>query len=291
MLCSIVLPVYNHLEYARLFVDSLVRYTDWPYELVVVDDSDGEGIGPFLGQVPEVTIRRHPSPVGLARAWNDGLRAARGDYLVVCNNDVVLSPHWLSRLVGKLKEEPEVGIACPVTNMEVDYFPAFLAEREALGRVRQCPPEWAALDLAYGDGFTAFVDRFTAKYEGLSLPNIGLELGVIRRSVVEDVGLFDESFGGFFRIDDDFAQRVLLNGRANLIRTYGNVYVHHFGNVTSSGFEVAAMQARAEAGMAEKWPGIGATLYAAYVQGKLGPTELRELRRELSSRLPFLGRP
>ncbi|TAM01843.1 MAG: glycosyltransferase [Paraburkholderia sp.] len=53
---------------------------------------------------------------GFAGGNNQGLAAATGEYLVILNNDTVVTRGWVLRMVNHLRHNPELGIIGPVTN-------------------------------------------------------------------------------------------------------------------------------------------------------------------------------
>ncbi len=118
---TVVVPVYNQLDCTRRCLESLFRHTDAPYELIVVDNGSRDGTVAFLDGLRPACPRlegwrvlRNPVNAGVARAWNQGFRAAAPG-LPVCflNNDVLVTPGWLGAVLGFLREQPESGIAGP----------------------------------------------------------------------------------------------------------------------------------------------------------------------------------
>ncbi|HSM59805.1 MAG TPA: glycosyltransferase [Longimicrobiales bacterium] len=117
---SIVVVTYGKLHLTRLCLESLAAHTHHPaYEVVVVDNASADGTPDYLRALaathPRVRVILNPSNDGFAAACNQGVRAARGDVLVLLNNDVVLPPGWLGGLLGPLSDT-SVGAVNPVTN-------------------------------------------------------------------------------------------------------------------------------------------------------------------------------
>ncbi len=104
-LTSVIVPCWNQLEFTRLCLRALFRHTERPWELIVVDNGSTDGTGEFLagvqvgGRVP-VTIIHNARNLGFPAAINQGLRAARGEFLVLLNNDAVVTEAWLDHLVA-----------------------------------------------------------------------------------------------------------------------------------------------------------------------------------------------
>ncbi|HZW33324.1 MAG TPA: glycosyltransferase [Isosphaeraceae bacterium] len=137
-LTSIIVPCWNEREFTRLCLRALFRHTQPAWELIVVDNGSTDGTGDFLAGVQEaapvpVTLIRNPQNAGFPRAINQGLEVARGEYLVLLNNDAVLTDGWLDQLIALTR----ASTADPPLLTIVDY----LAETaEALASPPLTPP-------------------------------------------------------------------------------------------------------------------------------------------------------
>src|SRR5215469_10072178 len=103
-LASIIVPCWNQLEFTRHCFRALVRHTSLRYELIVIDNGSADGTADYLAGVQDtarvpVTIISNSTNLGFPAAINQGLREARGEYLVLLNNDVVRDG-WLDQLVA-----------------------------------------------------------------------------------------------------------------------------------------------------------------------------------------------
>ena len=70
------------------------------------------------GKWPQVRIKiiKNKENLGFAAGNNQGMAAARGDYVLLMNNDVVVTPGWLSRMVACAEKSPDIGMVGPVSN-------------------------------------------------------------------------------------------------------------------------------------------------------------------------------
>lgn len=78
---SIVTPVLNQVAYTRQCLEHLEKYTDVPHELIVVDNASTDGTAAFLRWV-RATVITNTTNRGCAEAWNQGVGASRGRYIV-----------------------------------------------------------------------------------------------------------------------------------------------------------------------------------------------------------------
>jgi GT2 family glycosyltransferase len=106
-LASIIIPCWNQLEFTRQCIGALRKHTRRPWELVVVDNGSTDGTADYLAGVSDiasvpVTVITNASNRGFPAAINQGLKAARGEYLVLLNNDVVVTDGWLGQLIALL---------------------------------------------------------------------------------------------------------------------------------------------------------------------------------------------
>jgi GT2 family glycosyltransferase len=102
-LSSIIIPCWNRFEFTRQCITALKSHTRQPWELIVVDNGSTDGTGAYLSGVQDaaavpVTVIANTANRGFPAAINQGLQQARGEYLVLLNNDVVVTDAWLDQL-------------------------------------------------------------------------------------------------------------------------------------------------------------------------------------------------
>lgn len=108
---SIIIPVFNNVEYTKQCLKALIENTpNSPYEVVIVDNGSTDGTKEALkclrGSVKIISNREN---LGFAKACNQGAAAADGNYLVFLNNDTKVQPGWSRELVKVLENDPGVG--------------------------------------------------------------------------------------------------------------------------------------------------------------------------------------
>lgn len=95
----------------RLSLKSLKENTDYPVEVIVVDNGGNPDDTEYLTELARrgditILIRNHNN-MSFAFAWNQGVRLATGDYLAFSCNDIYYGPGWLSKCVQMLEENPD----------------------------------------------------------------------------------------------------------------------------------------------------------------------------------------
>lgn len=97
-------------ELLRVAIDSLLKNTDYPAELIVADnggDSDDSEYLLNLAREGKLTHVRFPGNMHFCGAWNWAARMATGEYLSFVCNDIEFAPGWLSTCVKILEDYPE----------------------------------------------------------------------------------------------------------------------------------------------------------------------------------------
>jgi GT2 family glycosyltransferase len=213
-LASIVVVTYNNLALNRQCLESIFAATDWPnFEVIVVDNASRDRTPDWLArqaaQEPRLRVILNAENRGYSGGNNQGLEAARGEFLCLLNNDTVVTHGWLSTLIGHLRKMPEVGLVGPVGNMVGNEAMIPVGYRSVADM-----PRWAAAHCRDHDG------------ETMPMNMLGFFCVLLRREVYEKVGPLDERFGvGFFE-DDDYCRRA--RGLGYQLRTAHDAFVHHW---------------------------------------------------------------
>lgn len=220
-LTSIVMLTWNQLKITQACLTSIAAHTTAPYELIIVDNGSSDGSLAWLqaqaAQDRRISLISNDSNRGYAAGCNQGIRHARGERILLLNNDTIVTPGWLEGLHELLDRYPDAGIVGPLTN-------------QASGVQVVPQPGYANLD-----ALSAWAVAFRQRYRHRMVPQrriVGFCM-LFRKSLVEQIGLFDESFGvGNFE-DDDFCLRAELAGYRNLIAA--DLFIHHEGGASFSG--------------------------------------------------------
>jgi GT2 family glycosyltransferase len=113
---SVVVLSYNRPAYLAEALASVRAQTFEPCEVTVVDNpspASGE-VAQLVERFPDFRLFRSPSNLGYAAGMNRGLELSSGDYTLITEDDIVLDPDCLRRLVEYMESDPETGISGPV---------------------------------------------------------------------------------------------------------------------------------------------------------------------------------
>ncbi|ESS15152.1 putative teichuronic acid biosynthesis glycosyltransferase TuaH [Betaproteobacteria bacterium MOLA814] len=216
---SIVVLCYNSLKEAtRPCLESIIFNTPVDsYELIVVDNASSDGTADYLkdfgAQHANVRIQLNDTNKGYAGGNNDGIKLARGQYIVLLNNDTLVPSGWLDSLIKVFSEQPDVGLVGPVTNA------AGNEQRIELRGLNEKNFEKTA---------AAYVER--QKGVWFTTEKLGFFCVAMRRTLTEKIGYLDEKFGiGMFE-DDDYCIRAKKAGF--FLAVAEDCFVYHKGSVS-----------------------------------------------------------
>ena len=268
----------NQLRYTRECVASIQQHTPEPHEILFVDNGSTDGTVAWL----ERQAREHshyrlitnPTNLGFSKGCNQGIAASRGEFVLLLNNDVVVTPGWLSGMLECLQREPEAGFVGPMTN--------------AISGPQRVPGADYESTRA---GLDEYAVAFRERHRGRRLPLrriVGFCM-LFRSALVNQVGWLDERFGSGNFEDDDWCLRAALMGMKNVVA--GQVFVHHYGSRTFAGNRVsfAGVMTGNRRRFVEKWRSVsaatplGARLHALQAEERAADLHAGARRRRRSS--------
>jgi len=108
---SIVIPVYGKPLLTFTCLKSVHANTPaGTYEVIVMDDCSPESMVEALSDVSGARFERNPENLGFLRTVNRGAELAKGEFLVILNNDTIVTPGWLDGLLSVFRAHPEAGL-------------------------------------------------------------------------------------------------------------------------------------------------------------------------------------
>lgn len=224
-LVSIIMLSHNVGEVTRMCVESIQRNVTISYEILVIDNGSDQKTLEILKALQGIRLIQNEENKGFPAGCNQGMKEAGGELLWFLNNDTIVTPGALERMVELLVSDEKNGIVGPVTNaisgkqeIPVDYP----FER---GKVTT---DWQMID--------AFAKKWCEAHAGETqrmIRLIGFSM-LMRRRDLKKMGGFDERMGiGTFE-DDSLSLRFVSGGYRLLIAR--DAFIHH---VSSASFLAA----------------------------------------------------
>lgn len=222
MLLSIIIVNYKTGPLTKMLVESLLAHMDvggkrltlkdcpvkrdTGVEIIVVDnDSQDDSVHLLLSDFPEITVLETGRNLGLAGGVNAGLRAAKGQYYLILNPDIIAPAGSLATLIGFMESNRDVGLAggkllSPSGELQPSCFRFYRPMTIVYRRTPLGKTPWGVAELA----------RFMMKdYDRASQADVDWIQGscmMARSRAVQDVGLWDERFFLYFE-DVDWCRR------------------------------------------------------------------------------------
>lgn len=196
MRVNIIIPTTYEPFLAYGCIDSLFEYKNGiDFDVTVVDN----GSSPvFDYKYPKVNIIRTEERLSFAKAMNIGIKATSDEYVLLLNNDTLLKhDNFLKNLVETLNSQEKVGIVSPQTNFICVEAARCQDNEHKSNQVIEYPHHVAAVCF------------------------------MMKRSTIDDVGLFDENFVNSHD-DGDLCERTLRKGYKIFID--GRNFLFHYGS-------------------------------------------------------------
>lgn len=225
---SIIIPNFNGLPVLIRCLESVFKYAH-EHEIIIVDDGSTDG---SVGWIKNLCTTRddilglfHDKNLGFAEACNTGISAATGEYIVLLNNDTVVTPGWLNSMANTFanaKKEfhlEKIGAVGPLSNY--------------VGGAQFIKYDKYTLDQLPGAAVT-----FREENKN-SMEITGFLSGfcmMISNKCLTDVGSFDTRFKTGFFEDNDFAYRCILKNWSLVIDQ--STFIHHEGSQTINKLQV-----------------------------------------------------
>ncbi len=198
-LISIVIVNWNGAQHLPVCLDALRQQTFCDFEIILVDNhSTDNSLELIARDYPEVKAIALKENRGFTGGNNTGIRAARGEFIVLLNNDTEADPGWLEEIVAAFARHPEAG---------------FIASKMKLFDQRDrlhTAGDYYRLDGIPGNRGVWENDRGQYDREEYVFSACGGS-AAYRRSMLTQIGLLDEDF--FYSCEDvDLAWRAQLAG-------------------------------------------------------------------------------
>ncbi len=189
---TIIALSYNQPEYTKQFVESVLEFTKTPFELILIDNGSNNETVDYIKSIVRADERIktifNPTNLGFPKGINQGIKLATGNYILIANNDIVVTDGWLERMIEVAESNKQIGIVGPVSNS----VSGVQLEKDA----------------NYSDikNMHDYAKKLRKKNSGkiLEFPRVAFLCTLIKKEVIDKIGGLDEIFSPGNYEDDDF---------------------------------------------------------------------------------------
>jgi O-antigen biosynthesis protein len=209
---SIVIVTYNQYEYTEKCLQSVQANTKSNYEIIIVDNNSSDNTINGLNKFQNIKLIKNKENVGFTKAANQGIKAAGGEYILLLNNDIIVTENWLERMIDVAESNHAFGVVGPISNQVSGVQIDKNAKYDSIEEMHK---------------YAAKIKKENAgKY--FEFPRVAFLCTLIKREVIDKIGGLDERFSPGNFEDDDFCLRVELAGYKTVIAQ--DVFIHHYGS-------------------------------------------------------------
>lgn len=126
---SIIVVTYHSARYLRPLLTSIFSQTEKSIEVIVVDNASADETVYILKNeyADSVKLIQNATNDWFSKGYNRGIRESHGEYVLICNHDVILMPDFLRQLLERIEADPKIAsvggkvLKFPQKDMEFSY--------------------------------------------------------------------------------------------------------------------------------------------------------------------------
>lgn len=236
---SIIIVSWNVSDLLKKCLESIFRYkSDVELEVIVVDNASSDGTVEMVRQnFLQVKLIANQENRGFSAANNQGIKEAKGDYILLLNPDTEFIENSLEKVIQKMSSDNQIGVlGCKLLNPDKTIQPS----------VRRFPTVWSQLVILFKlhKIFPGLLNHYLAKdfvYDHPLTPSLVKEGGqesveadqvmgaffCVRKELFDKIGLLDKGYFIWFE-EVDFCRRAKQAGY-KVVYWPGTSVVHHGG--------------------------------------------------------------
>ena len=268
--CDIIIPVYNAVAELEDCVVSLLQHTEFETNQIIIinDKSPDLKVNDYLKTLStnaNIIILQNELNLGFVGTVNRGMQYSQND-VVLLNSDTVVTKGWIDKLKDVAYSDPSIATVTPLTNNgSICSVPNFLEDNQ--------------LPIGYTiDSFAHFVENISLR----RYPEIPTAVGFcmyIKRSVIEEVGYFDqETFGKGYAEENDFCCRVMEHGYTNVLDDH--TFIYHKGSMSFQGDKLELLNKNLKT-LNNRYP-----YYDKMIHDFIVSNPLKDIQDNINTRMP-----
>jgi len=211
---SIIIVNYKSSDFLSNCIKSVLEsQLNVKYEIIVIDNASSDaGLATIKKKFPGVIFIDAEKNNGFAAGNNIGIKLAKGEVLLLLNPDTIVNKNTIHQLYNKINSDPKIGIVGPKMYYED-------GELQTKNIIKKIPTLFAIFShLFFLDNLFPKIKFFNSYYglesdcmEGQYWENVSGACLMIKREVIEKIGLMDENFFLYFE-ETDWCFRTIKEG-------------------------------------------------------------------------------
>jgi len=221
--CDVIIPVYKGYEEVKECVESvLLNCGEELNKIILVNDcSPFPDIQDYFKELilqdnQRISIVQNDKNLGYLKTCNKAMELSAAD-VVLLNSDTVTTRGWLKKMLDCAYSRPNIATVTPFTNN---------------GILCSLPNIERDNDIPFGmhvDEYAALIEQISKKEYPLLPSGFGFCM-LVKRSVINEIGLLDEVYGKGYYEENDFCCRARVAGYDNVL--CDDTYIYHKGSVS-----------------------------------------------------------
>jgi len=194
--CDIIIPIKDNLSDFKPCFESIVKYTSYPYKIIMINDGSDENTTAYLKNIASkhknTTLLNNETNLGFLKSANKGMAISNAPYLLILNTDTIVTPGWLDKMVRCAESDPSIGILNPISNKSQNL----------------------SVDIPPGENIFSFAEELD-DISKKTYPDIVTAVGfcfMITRPAFNKLGFFDEIYRFGYYEESDYCMRAIKNG-------------------------------------------------------------------------------
>lgn len=110
MSADIIIVNYNSKECLTRCLESIEKYTVYPYQLIIIDNNSNDGSQSYLKNITTAKVIFNNRNRGCAAGWNQGIETGKNEHIVLLNPDTLVTPGWLTQLIRTAETDNMIGV-------------------------------------------------------------------------------------------------------------------------------------------------------------------------------------
>ena len=218
-LISIITLNYNGKMWLKGYFDSLKNQIYKNFEIVFVDNGSKDGSVEFVKKYyPKAVLIENKVNLAIAEGNNIGVKKAKGDYILLLNNDIKVGKTYLKELLEGFEELPQASI--------LQSKIVLMDKPEILD---SCGSFWTDTGFIYHYGYQKAANRkqYNIAYPVFSGKSASM---IVKREVIDRIGMYDNAYWGYYE-ETDHCHRAWIAGFETWYWPKAEVR-HKFGGTT-----------------------------------------------------------